>query len=114
MGVDRSDYLMVGWKLDTDKTIDNDKWDDDLVYLEFENCLIIHNYGEYAVYGKIIANADDKYEGFLLTEITPESLILTTEEIQTYREDFKKLGIGDLLDCAEDQTPKAILFSHFS
>ena len=114
MGVDRSDYLMVGWKLDVDKTLDHDDWDIDLMYEEFLDSIIYDGMsGKYAVYGKIIANADNNYEGFSFTEIKPESLILTADEIREFREDFKKLGVGELLDCVEDQTPKAILFSHF-
>jgi hypothetical protein len=115
MGVDRYDYLMVGWKLDVDKTLEHDDWDIDLMYDEFPDSIIYDGMsGEYAFYGKIIAQADDKYEGFTLTELKPESLILTVDEIREFREDFKKLGVGELLDCVEDQTPKTFIFSHFS
>jgi hypothetical protein len=114
MGVDRYDYLMVGWKLDVDKTLEHDDWDDEFVYDEFGNYLITHNYGEYAVYGKIVAYANEKYVGFEMTELKPESLILAADEIREFREDFKKLGVGELLDCVEDQTPKTFIFSQFS
>jgi hypothetical protein len=108
MGVDRTDYLVIGWKLNKD------------LYRELSDDAIMSGYfiydvmcGEYLVFGKIIAHAEEP-DGFYFTEIKPESLILMNNEIYELKQTFKELTGRQLMECIEsDIVPKAMLFSHF-
>jgi len=109
MGVDRTDYLVVGWKLK--KELYDDLPEDAAMC---DNLIYDGMTGEYLVFGKIIATANEP-EGFDFTEIKPESLVLMNAEVDELKTLFKELTGRQLMDCVESGTvAMAMLFSHFS
>ena len=108
MGVDRTDYLVVGWKLK--KELYDDLPEDAVMC---DNLIYDYMCGEYLVFGKVITSGNEP-EGFDFTEIEPESLVLMNAETNKFKDLFKELTGRKLMDCVESDTvPKAMLFSHF-
>ncbi len=115
MGVDRSDYLMIGWKLRTE-LIDREDFDFDRVYDRAPDEFIYDGMcGSYIVFGKLVLYSD-LYEGFTFSELEPADLVLSEEELEELKELFREITFGqELLTWSISGTePKAFLFSHFS
>ena len=109
MGVDRTDYLIVGWKLNKDLC---DELHDDAL-LDSEHYVYDAVSGKYLIFGKIVARAGQP-EGFEFTEIKPEALVLMNDELYELKALFNELTGRQLMECIESDTvPKAMLFSHF-
>lgn len=116
MGVDRTDYIVYGWKLPF-KYFDEkgiDIWEDKkfLPYIEGwkdeKYCIIQDGMsGKYTVFGKLITSAAD-YEGFNFFEISEDTLqISKTEIINKFQEVF---GLSD----ETIGNPKPLVFNHWS
>jgi len=122
MGVDRTDYVVIGYKLP--HTFDNvvtgksiDWWDETfLPYIEGHkgiDCQIILDWmmGDYAVFGKVLQRA---YEdtGFEFTEIKYDD-----DDFDKVKEKFVELFGGytimDMLDKDFQYDPKLFVFSCF-
>jgi hypothetical protein len=114
MGVDKTDYVIVGYKLPYDlKNKEGNKvdwWDDEkwLRYIEGWKdepmTLILDGMsGEYAVFGRVLASGD--YNGIDFVEIDINT-INDAEVMQAFYLLFK-----DIL--SEFQRPKVFAFSHF-
>jgi hypothetical protein len=109
MGVDRSDYIVFGWK----RPSDNARfWADEEKYLPMieghqgeEFSLILDGMsGEYTVFGIILNSGGDKYEGWDFVQLDFKNL--NAEKLKSkYREVFE----------SEPETePTLFIFSHFS
>jgi len=107
MGIDRTDYLIVGWKLNPDLYRELD-------IAATDSGQFIYDYmsGKYLVFGNVIAHTEEP-EGFDFTTIEPEQLIMTDYEIFEMKQNFMSLTDRRLMECAEETVPKAMLFSHF-
>jgi hypothetical protein len=115
MGVDRTDYLVLGWKLNTD-LLKHPSFDLDRVYDRAPDEFIYDSMtGEYAVFGRIILEVSDETEGFTFNELEPADLVLSEDEISILRELFREMTFGlELNDWIEGpKEPRALLFSHF-
>lgn len=115
MGVYRTDYVMVGWKLKK-KLVDHVDFDWDRVYDRAPDEFIYDGMcGNYLVFGKLVCNSDG-YEGFSFTGLEPADLVLSDEELDELKELFREITFGQLIeDWTETVTePKAFIFSHFS
>lgn len=108
MGVDRTDYLVIGWKVNKDLYSElSDEAVNGGLFIYDNMC------GKYLVFGKVITTANEP-EGFDFTEIKPESLILMNAEVNELKALFNELTGRQLMNCVESGTvPKAMLFSHF-
>lgn len=116
MGVDRTDYIVYGWKLPYGyfKNKGIDVWRDDK-YLPFiegwkdEKYTLITDgmTGRYTLFGLLIAQAAE--EGFEFFELTDESAqgVSKIEIVKKFKEVF---GIED----ADIGLPKALVFTHWS
>ncbi len=115
MGIDRSDYLMIGWKLNTE-LVDHKDFDWHLVYDRAPDEFIYDGMcGKYIAFGKMVLYSD-AYEGFTFTELEPADLVISEEEATELKELFREITFGQkLLDWSiSGFEPKAFLFSHFS
>ena len=103
MGVDRTDYLMWGVRVDPD-AVDFDKHEKEINGAPGRRFHLIYDgmSGKYAVAGKIVAQSDS-YEGFAFTEIRPDQDFDPENTEVAVRADFPDAGEFSL-----------ILFSHFS
>lgn len=115
MGVDKTDYVIVGYRLPydlADKNGDKIQWYDDkfLRYVEGwkdePHALIVDGMsGEYAVFGQVLASGDDS-SGFEFTEID-----LSKRDDSAVMQKFYLL-FKDYIN--EFERPKLFAFSHFS
>lgn len=116
MSVDRSDYIIYGWKLPFNMTSSNnekiDFWDDKfLPYIEghqgIEYSLIRDGMsGEYMVFGQRLSSGGDDYEGWDFVNLDFKNL--DAEKVKTkYR---KLFNIESQEHLAE---PYLFIFSHF-
>ena len=122
MGVDRSDYIIIGYKLPytfnnvvTGKKVD---WYDDIFLPMIEgrpgvefSIITDQMSGEYAVFGKVLVSA---YEwGFNFKEIKYDD-----SDFDKVKEKFVELFGGytvmDILDKDFQYDPKLFVFSHFN
>lgn len=114
MGVDRTDYIVYGWKLPYDMKDKNgqeiDFWDDKFLPMiegwpEEELALVRDGMcGQYVVFGLMIKHADE-YKGWDFIHLDVGQL--DTEMVKArYRELFEIEG-----DCDE---PCLFIFSHYS
>ena len=117
---ERDDFIVVGWKLILEKTLDNPEWDTDYYYEEDGGDYVFYDGDEidiigvdtqpYAYFGKQILHTD--YFGvFPPKEFNPESFILTDKEIAFFKKTFKRFDVGDLMDCVEHKDPKVVVFT---
>jgi len=123
MGVDRTDYVIIGYKLpyNFNNVISGERinWHDDtfLPYIEGrKGCefgiIIDQMCGDYAVFGKVLARA---YEdtGFEFKEITYDDM-----DFDKVKEKFVELFGGytvmDMLDREFQYDPKLFVFSNFN
>lgn len=116
MGVDRTDYIVFGWKLpykmnDPDGKVIDDVWDipkyeklvggddDGFQWVQDGMC------GNYSVFGKVIESGGDQWEGWDFVELGITNLD-EDKAIGKYVEYFQVPpgGVGE---------PKLFLFSHF-
>lgn len=107
MGVDRTDYLMLG----VDMGAENFDWDKHEAEIEGSpearfNIVYDGMCGKYAIAGKIIATSD-AYEGFEMARIDPSKLDIDRAELAA------KVSEAFGRTVAPDEF-SLILFSHFS
>jgi hypothetical protein len=117
--LDRNDYIVVGWKLILEKTLDNTEWDEDY-YCDDGMDYVFHGGNHidiigtktepYAYFGKKVLDTDG-VGVFPPKEFNPESFILTDKEIASLKKIFKNFGVGDLMDCAQHKDPKVAVFT---
>ena len=102
MGVDRTDYLMWGAKIDSD-LVDYEKHGAEMDGAPSKKFDLINDgmCGKYAVAGKVIARSDP-YDGLEFKEISPEDIAWDSSIVSAVRSEFP--------DAHEF---KLILFSHF-
>jgi hypothetical protein len=115
MGVSRTDYVVVGWKLKKE-LVDHKDFDWDRMYDRASDEFIYDGMcGNYLVFGKLVCYSDE-YEGFVFTELEPADLVLSDEELDELKGLFKEVTFGQELDTWVETSaePKAFIFSHFS
>ena len=107
MGVDRTDYLMLGADLGPD-AFDWEKHEAEACGAPDRRFDIVYDgmSGKYCIAGKIIAKSDP-YEGFEMAKISPEQFDVNRSTLAlAVSEAFqRKMGVDDF---------SLILFSHFS
>lgn len=106
MGVDRTDYLMFGIKLDYD-AVDYDRHE---AMIEGQpgapfDIILDGMGGKYSVVGKVIAKSDP-YDGIEFTEITEDLLPAAPDELA------KTIAVS--LGLPEPPKLRLYLFSHYS
>lgn len=119
MGVDKTDYLIVGYKIPYEvKTRDGQEfaqiiWEEKYMPMteghngEKYSLIIDGMSGEYIVFGIVIQSADE-YEGFKFTVIDEKLLTTQLDEVKDRANEI----FNDLdFDFSE---PKVMLFSHYS
>ena len=120
MGVDRTDYIVFGFKMSPELlkskniSIDDDKY---LPYIEGhkgEQDTIVYDYmmGKYVVFGKLINQSWDYEEG-KFTTISYQDFF-DDEETKRVTDKFIELFGQDVLDELEDDEPQMFVFSHYS
>ena len=108
MGVDRSDYIVYGWKMKYSDDIDyyDDKFQK---YLEghpdVDETLVIDGMcGEYAVFGTYVDHVEDDGDGWEFKELAFEDF-----DSAHLKELYK-----ELFGTEPEGEPKLMIFSHFS
>lgn len=104
MGVDRQDYIMFGWKLPYDlKNVEGEKiYDLDGESGEFT--LVSDGMcGEYNVYGYVLNDGADDYDGWDFVEL----------DIKPLDADKLKTSLEELIGPNDFGEPKLFIFSHF-
>lgn len=107
MGVDRTDYLMIGADMGT-KDFDYDKHEDEMGGAPGAKFDIVYDgmCGKYCIAGKVIARSDP-YEGFDMAKIDPNKLEIDQQALAAMiSESFGRPITADDFSL--------ILFSHFS
>lgn len=119
MGVDRSDYLVYGWKFPYDRDVIDVYYDEDLCEkLESQNEYVFVTdgmMGEYMVFGKLLSYSGD-YEGWEFTDID-ETLKEVPNKLSLYSafDQYTGSKINEvLLKHNMSSEPSTFLFSHFS
>jgi hypothetical protein len=114
MGVDRSDYLIYGYKMPPDYLESKGiELFEDRKYLPFiegwkdEDYSIVHDQmcGKYCVFGYSVAYANSN--GFEFVELPPDGWPVTADQV---KEKFKEVFGFDSSELGE---PKVLLFSHY-
>lgn len=107
MGVDRTDYLMLGVDVGYD-TADWDKFEAEINGHPGARFDVVYDgmCGKYCIAGKIIAR-NDPYDGFEMTEIQPDDLGINRYDLAAKLSD----AFGKTID---GQDIALLLFSHFS
>lgn len=113
MGVDRTDYILFGWKLPFQLKDKNgneiDPWDEKLMpYIEghkgVEYSFIVDGMcGDYCAFGKNMGSATDDGEGWGFTDLDFSSINV---------EEAKKLYV-ELFNLEIVTEPKLFIFSHY-
>ncbi len=114
MGIDRSDYIVYGWKLPYElysKGVKIDLWDDKFLPMieghKSEEFIIVRDgmSGKYNVFGLKVKSCGDLYEGWNFEHLDVKNL--DAEKVKSrYKELFEIEG-----EVAE---PYLFIFSHFS
>jgi hypothetical protein len=114
MSVDRTDYIVYGWKLPYKLENRNgetlDLWDDKfLPYIEGHKdveCRIISDgmCGDYTVFGVVLNSGGDQYEGWKFEELNIDEI-----DKEGLEESFESI-----LDIEPTTKPTMFLFSHFT
>jgi hypothetical protein len=120
MGVNRTDYIIFGFKVSPKEieTRNIDLWTGKyLPYLEGQKdilYIIINDgmCGEYLVFGKLINQAVD-YEGTTFTVISYKDFF-DDEENKKVTQAFIDLFGKEVYDTLDDEEPQMLVFSHFS
>lgn len=115
MGLYRTDYVMVGWKLKKE-LVDHVDFDWDRVYDRAPDEFIYDGMcGNYLVFGKLVLYSDE-YEGFTFAELEPADLVLSDKELNELKELFREITFGQLIEdwVKTGSEAKAFIFSHFS
>lgn len=116
MSVDRTDYIVYGWKLPYQIKNKNgviDLWDDKYLPMmkghKGEEYTIISDgmSGGYTVFGKLIISGGDKYEGWEFNDLSIDKLDANSVKAK-YLELFELDDIGGIGE------PTLFIFSHFS
>jgi len=114
MGVDRSDYIIYGWKLPY-KILDNEGKEIDLYDEKFESmmcgfegedyALICDGMcGSYNVFGLNVQSSDEEYEGWDFVDI----------DIKKFDDDKIITKFIEVFGFEPQTEPKLFIFSHFS
>ncbi len=120
MGVDRTDYIIFGFKFSPKdlKQHGIDLWDDKyLPYIEGHQgveYIIVNDgmSGEYVVFGKLINQADEN-EGSNFKKIEYDSFFSDqVNKAIIYK--FKELFGNEMYASIEDIDPQLLVFSHYS
>lgn len=106
MGVDRTDYIIYGWKMEYSDKYYEDKL---LKYVEGhknvnETLVVDGMCGDYAVFGTLIDHCDDDGEGWDFVELSFQDLDAEALK-KLYKELFETEPVGE---------PKLLIFSHYS
>ena len=120
MGVDRTDYIIYGFKMKPSDlksngvNISDEKF---LPYIEGHQGvkeIIVYDYmcGEYVVFGKLINQAAD-HEGTNFTVISYQDFF-DDEERDFVTDNFKELFGESVYNDLEEDEPQIFIFSHYS
>lgn len=112
MGVNRIDYLIIGYKLPYNVVKDwwEKPYEDYIDGLNDVHIITDGMCGDYAVFGKILAQSEhNDWEGWNFVEIKNE----IDNDYSKVEKEFVKVFDG-LLNFEDYIKPKIILFSHFS
>lgn len=119
MGVDRTDYIVFGFKMNPAlfKSKKIDIWDNK--YLPFmeghpgitDTIVYDGMSGEYLVFGKLINRAEE-HEGVNFTTISYKDFF-DDEETKRVTEKFIELFGKEILDELDDDEPQMFVFSHY-
>lgn len=112
MGVDRTDYIVYGWKLPYYMKINNEEidwWDEKYEEYSDEKMVLIPDVmsDEYVVFGQLITSADGRYEGWDFV-----NLDLTSLDSELVKFKYRKLF--ELDDDEFIGKPTLFIFSAFS
>lgn len=110
MGVDRYDYLVLGWKMKQD--IFDTNFCSDLKFETIDSYFLPEN-GEFAVYGKLV-KMSDCITGFDLLEMEVEDSVMYLEDYDRLATAFRDVTSEELLDWTEHEQAKLYLFSILS
>lgn len=105
MGVDRTDYLMWGAKVDPEKVGDNyDEYEAEMDGTPSKRFDLVYDVrsGEYAIAGKIISESDPRH-GARFQQISPEQMQWDASVVSAVRSEFPDAHEFGMF-----------LFSHFS
>lgn len=120
MSVDRTDYVIYGYKIDPKQlrrmgvNIHDDKHERMLCGHKEEKYRIVDDQmsGEYVVFGKLIANSDT-YTGFKMTQISYQDFF-DDDEIEEIKNRFiGTFGFNPEVVDVDDE-PQMIIFTHYS
>lgn len=112
MSVDRKDYIVYGWKLDSIKDSDgeeidcyDEKYEQYSCGVEGEEFTLVEDgmSGEYIVFGKLISSKNEDSCGWEFVELKFDNL-----DAEKVKDKFKEL-FGNL----PSQEPRLFIFSHF-
>jgi hypothetical protein len=107
MGVDRYDYLVLGWKMKQE--IFEYEFLSDLADEASDNIFFPEN-EDFAVYGKIV-EMSDSIMGFDLTEVDPSMNVMWLEDYDQLASSFREVADEELHDWTEHEKAKLYLFS---
>jgi len=119
MGVDRSDYLVYGWKFPYDRCIIDTYYDegfDEKIENQNEYVLVTDGMlGEYVVFGKLLSYADG-YDGWEFIDLN--DYMQKYPDISTLYSAFDQYTGSKINEVLVKHNvspePKTFLFSHFS
>lgn len=110
MGVDRYDYLVLGWKMK--KEIFEYEFLSDLQ--EFNpDTVFFPQTEDYAIYGKLV-EVSDYITGFGLLEMNVERTVMWLEDYDKLSSAFREVTGEELQDWTEHEDAKLYLFSILS
>lgn len=110
MGVDRYDYLVLGWKMKQE--IFDTSFCSDLTCETPDNIFFTEN-EDYAIYGKLV-EISDCITGFDLLEMDVERTVMWLEDYDKLASAFREVTDEELQDWVEHEDAKLYLFSILS
>jgi hypothetical protein len=110
MGVDRYDYLVLGWKMKQE--IFEYEFLSDLSFEAPDNIFFPED-EEYAIYGKLV-EVSDCITGFDLLEMDVERTVMWLEDYDKLASTFREVVDEELQDWVEHESAKLYLFSILS
>ena len=110
MGVDRYDYLVLGWKMKQE--IFEYEFLSDLQEFNPDTVFFPQN-EDYAIYGKLV-EISDCITGFDLLEMDVERMVMWLEDYDKLASAFREVADEELQDWVEHESAKLYLFSILS
>lgn len=110
MGVDRYDYLVLGWKM-YQEIFDTD-FCSEIQYEDGDNIFFPEN-EDYAIYGKLI-EMSDCITGFDLLEMDVKKTVMWLEDYDKLSSAFREVTGEELQNWTEHEEAKLYLFSILS